>query len=46
MDSARALTAKRAAPAKLYNEAKQLNVDGRSHMNKQQLQRAVDAKKS
>ena len=30
----------------LYNEAKKLNVDGRSRMNKQQLQRAVDSKKS
>jgi hypothetical protein len=29
----------------LYNEAKKLNVEGRSHMNKSQLQRAVDAKK-
>jgi hypothetical protein len=29
----------------LYNEAKQLGVDGRSSMNKSQLQRAVDAKK-
>jgi hypothetical protein len=29
----------------LYNEAKQLNVEGRSRMNKRQLQRAVDAKK-
>jgi DNA ligase D-like protein (predicted 3'-phosphoesterase) len=29
----------------LYNEAKQLNVEGRSRMNKSQLQRAVDAKK-
>ena len=29
----------------LYNEAKQLGIDGRSRMNKQQLQRAVDAKK-
>ncbi len=29
----------------LYNEAKQRGVDGRSKMNKQQLQRAVDAKK-
>jgi hypothetical protein len=29
----------------LYNEAKQKGVDGRSNMNKQQLQRAVDAKK-
>jgi hypothetical protein len=30
----------------LYNEAKKLNVEGRSSMNKAQLQRAVDAKKS
>lgn len=30
----------------LYNEAKNLNVDGRSKMNKDQLRRAVDAKKS
>ncbi len=30
----------------LYNEARQLNVKGRSRMNKSQLQRAVDAKKS
>src|SRR3954447_11836423 len=30
----------------LYNEAKKLNVEGRSRMNKQQLQRAVDRKKS
>ena len=29
----------------LYNEAKKLNIDGRSSMNKQQLQRAVDGKK-
>ena len=29
----------------LYNEAKQLGIDGRSKMNKSQLQRAVDAKK-
>jgi hypothetical protein len=29
----------------LYNEAKKLNVKGRSKMNKQQLQRAVDARK-
>ncbi len=29
----------------LYNEAKQKNIDGRSSMNKQQLQKAVDAKK-
>jgi hypothetical protein len=29
----------------LYNEAKKLNVEGRSRMNKRQLQRAVDAKK-
>src|ERR1700728_3623335 len=30
----------------LYNEAKKLNIDGRSRMNKGQLQCAVDAKKS
>ena len=29
----------------LYNEAKRKNVPGRSRMNKQQLQRAVDARK-
>jgi hypothetical protein len=29
----------------LYNEAKHLGVEGRSQMNKSQLQRAVDAKK-
>jgi hypothetical protein len=29
----------------LYNEAKSRNIQGRSRMNKQQLQRAVDAKK-
>jgi hypothetical protein len=29
----------------LYNEAKSLGVEGRSKMNKSQLQRAVDAKK-
>jgi hypothetical protein len=29
----------------LYSEAKNLNIDGRSRMNKRQLQRAVDAKK-
>jgi hypothetical protein len=30
----------------LYNEAKDLGVDGRSKMDKEQLRRAVDAKKS
>jgi len=30
----------------LYNEARTLNVDGRSKMNKSQLQKAVDGKKS
>jgi hypothetical protein len=30
----------------LYNEAKQLGIEGRSKMNKAQLQRAVDRKKS
>src|SRR5919109_3697302 len=29
----------------LYNEARKLGVEGRSRMNKRQLQRAVDAKK-
>jgi hypothetical protein len=29
----------------LYNEAKNLNIEGRSRMNKQQLERAVDRKK-
>ena len=29
----------------LYNEAKQRGIEGRSRMNKSQLQRAVDAKK-
>jgi hypothetical protein len=29
----------------LYNEARDLNIDGRSSMNKGQLQRAVDRKK-
>jgi hypothetical protein len=29
----------------LYNEAKRMGVEGRSKMNKQQLQRAVDRKK-
>ncbi len=29
----------------LYSEARRLGVEGRSKMNKQQLQRAVDAKK-
>ena len=29
----------------LYNEARRLNIDGRSKMNKAQLQRAVDARK-
>jgi hypothetical protein len=30
----------------LYEEAKQLDIDGRSSMNKDQLERAVDRKKS
>ncbi len=30
----------------LYNEAKSLGIEGRSSMNKEQLRRAVDAKKS
>jgi len=29
----------------LYNEAKRMNISGRSGMNKQQLQRAVDRRK-
>jgi hypothetical protein len=29
----------------LYNEAKQLGIEGRSSMNKEQLQRAVDRRK-
>jgi hypothetical protein len=29
----------------LYNEAKRMNIEGRSRMNKGQLQRAVDARK-
>ena len=29
----------------LYNEARRMNIDGRSKMNKQQLQRAVDGRK-
>jgi hypothetical protein len=29
----------------LYSEAKKMNIDGRSKMNKEQLRRAVDAKK-
>ncbi len=31
--------------SQLYNEAKQKNIDGRSSMSKEQLQRAVDGKK-
>jgi hypothetical protein len=31
--------------AQLYNEAKRMNIAGRSKMNKQQLQRAVDGRK-
>ena len=30
----------------LYNEAKKMGIEGRSKMNKAQLQRAVDRKKS
>ena len=30
----------------LYNEAKQLGIDGRSSMNKEQLQKAIAGKKS
>jgi hypothetical protein len=29
----------------LYNEARELNIEGRSSMNKSELQRAVDARK-
>jgi len=29
----------------LYNEARQMGIDGRSKMNKEQLRRAVDARK-
>jgi len=29
----------------LYNEARQLGIEGRSHMNKEQLERAVDRRK-
>ncbi len=29
----------------LYNEARQLGIEGRSRMNKRQLERAIDAKK-
>jgi hypothetical protein len=29
----------------LYNEARQMGIDGRSTMNKAQLQRAVDSRK-
>ena len=29
----------------LYNEARQMGIEGRSNMNKEQLRRAVDAKK-
>jgi hypothetical protein len=31
--------------AQLYNEARRMNIPGRSQMNKQQLQRAVDRRK-
>lgn len=30
----------------LYNEARRMNIDGRSSMNKEQLRRAVDGRKS
>ena len=30
----------------LYNEAKDMNIEGRSSMNKEELRKAVDAKKS
>ena len=29
----------------LYNEARRMNIEGRSRMNKQELQRAVDSRK-
>jgi hypothetical protein len=29
----------------LYNEARRMNIEGRSKMSKQQLQRAVDGRK-
>jgi hypothetical protein len=29
----------------LYNEAKQMGIEGRSNMNKEQLQRAIDGRK-
>jgi hypothetical protein len=32
--------------AQLYNEARKLGIDGRSNMNKAQLERAVERKKS
>ena len=31
--------------SQLYNEARQMGIEGRSNMNKEQLRRAVDAKK-
>jgi hypothetical protein len=37
--------AKGRTKAQLYNEAKRMGIDGRSKMNKQQLQRAVDRRK-
>ena len=44
-ERARAGETKGRAKAELYNEAKRLDVPGRSSMSKQQLQRAVDARK-
>jgi plasmid stabilization system protein ParE len=38
--------AKGRTKAQLYNEAKKLNIAGRSKLNKEQLERAVDRKKS
>jgi hypothetical protein len=37
--------AKGRTKAQLYNEARKLNIEGRSSMNKEQLQRAVDRRK-
>jgi hypothetical protein len=43
--SGRSNTARGRTRDQLYNEARQLGIEGRSRMNKGQLQRAVDAKK-
>jgi hypothetical protein len=37
--------AKGRTKAQLYNEARKMNIEGRSSMNKEQLQRAVDRRK-